>query len=316
MTTIFRRAGLFCGMLALAFGFFMPLTRGAAQDGGELNPEQIAALDRTIAAINNINRLESYMQARSQNFSQELSFIVDGEVIESSTSIESTIGELTFIRQGDEGNIRGSLVYKSEGEDRGTPSRIFVAADLRRVDGVLYINAISGEGTEVPSGWVTIADEAEAESTFSMLDLRPFLYPNGSPQDIRNTTEQLRDSTLDVVSMQEDREGVMVERISLLIDPEYFIGSPNEENASPLVPFLIENAVATITVEISPEGNLLLVILQIEVELENFDLNAADPDQFPAGSLVNYEQSSTLQVRYKEINGQYEPVTAPPPLTF
>jgi hypothetical protein len=147
---------LSCVLIALLIAAALP---AAAQDG--LTPEEQAALDRLVAAVNGLDDYASYTEHSRQ--SQTYLIIPSGDpgadpIEHKTATLDATI---TYV-QGESRAVFATLTAEVEGFQEGRGDYAFtLTAEVRLMDGVLYVRAERAAADEsnlypVPTGWVII----------------------------------------------------------------------------------------------------------------------------------------------------------------
>lgn len=314
--SLYRVGILFIAVL-LFISFVVP--HGSyAQDGGELTPEQMEALDRLVEALNNARSYESYVTAFTRTTEQSF-VITQGENSFENTETVSAISERRFIRQGeDEANIQGTLILTKETVENGETTSVLLSGEVRRVDGVVYAKVTSLDfSTPTPEGWTVLADEEQAEELFPDLDFEDYFDFADDDEEFAENVDILRRNVLSVeVLTLLDENGEEQEIFTLNLKGAYLqeliAAEEDDEGASEaLVAVVYENAEVSLSVYINAAGYITLTNIAFSTTVEDIDLFSADPERFGEGTMMDFSLNFNQFNANTEINAKFDPAVAP-----
>lgn len=197
-------------------------------------------------------------------------------------------------------------------------------AELRFVDGTLYVNAVYAESDAtslpLPEGWTVVADPNDPTIVaLGGLGLKQYLEGDGAGivtiQKVLGLFDGLATSASIEDGMLED--GTAVEIITLVYGPDAY-GLLMKENtgmdeSNPTVKMLLENIsgdVFTVRValdadEVIRQVETITVLNMVEVDMANYI------EGFTEGSFMTQENTTTSIMTLGELNGEFEPATVP-----
>lgn len=297
-----------------------------AQD--EMTDEELAALiERLTTAIETADEgVETYMADYSVA-SQQVLNLQFGEQSFAQTStnfLEATWAIILGDNPNGSGEVRTTI---ESNPGTGEISLIDIIAEVRYVDGVLYVNAAYADGEtppgtfELPVGWVVVEDVANFPE-FSSLSLDVFLdaFDEESDSDLLATILTVLETALAVTTTQDEVEGVPVEIIEFVFDGEGFLAFMNTtlEDTPESLPLFEMMAASTaegdtpmtITFVLDEEDTLLTLDVELNVAVEGGDASVLGEGVPPDSTIDLSLMSTNTQTRYN-INAPIEPVEAP-----
>jgi hypothetical protein len=180
-----------------------------------------------------------------------------------------------------------------------------IEGEMRFVDGVLYLMAAYTEGGDLaevalPEGWVEVTPEELEAGVYSMFDIFDLdeLFEDDDEEDEDAFARLVRyledDPDAEVTQVAETLEdGTAVDTIAITFGEQTFITSyqENMDEANPMAELMLEAmtdaSYLKATVSIG-EGDIpQSAIFESSITISELDMNAADPEQFPEGTLMN-----------------------------
>ncbi len=294
----------------------------AAQEDG-LSEEENALFDRLVAAGSMVEDYTSYVVTYDKITTQDQLVMLGGQTQADTQSVTTTM--IASVPNAQETPSDISAVATSVVEITRDGTVLFsytVEAELRRVDGVLYVNAVYAEGQGqmvLPEGWVMIDDP----ENFPELDVLPIdeLFEDADETDDQFLTEleSWRVAATSVTSETVDLDGISAEAISIsfdwqgLIDVQTANGDVDSNNPifAGLTALLADAGdVGSLSVYIDEAGNVLGYGLDYGIDIQNADGSVLGSDA-PAGMTFNLAQTEIRRYLISQVDEALDPVTAP-----
>ncbi|MBN1201844.1 MAG: hypothetical protein JXJ20_08320 [Anaerolineae bacterium] len=289
---------------------------------GDLSDEEIALLEKVIAAVQAIDTHDTYM-LHSVETSNNGSTIQSGDQIYETAEQETFDGTASIIR-GDNKNILTLIHTETSGSDsEGAEYLYTITAEARFVDGVLYVNATrEGESTAeldpMPDGWAIIEDLLGWPALDS-LQLDDLL--EDKEDDVFDYPDILIAATSSVTSETgTDENGNPVERITITLDADglkYMVQEMSlilegEEGQSTTTLFNLADDTSTMssTITLDAEGNAIRRDARTNFIWTAADMTVLNPN-VPAGTTLTGFMELTLMTEISGINEPLEPTTVP-----
>lgn len=307
-------------LLGMMFSISPTLPITHAQDGG-LTDEQIAMLDRVYTAVDHRDNYTSFNLDIQETRTQSMDISVGGP----SFTIEQAVSRTetrTTLRADEQENSQSlvTLDFAENGLDGQTA--YVMEAEIRVVDGVLYLNATYSEATpDLPNlspGWQAFDQVDSIPSIFNELDLNGYLEEDeDDPFDDRELIERIVSDIS--VEASETVDGTPVDVITFTIEGdgmrEFMAASADEEEAAenPFIGVYASDATVgavVYTIALDADNNALEVSIEWSISVEEFDVSTVS-DQFPPDTILSLELSNARQETVTDINADLEPAVAP-----
>lgn len=310
-------AGL-VGLMLLASGMFLPLV----QAQGGLTPEQEALMERALLAMAARQEYESYVRVESELQQQNLTISVPAMNL-TQVQVNKLTREITstVIQSEDNRNILSNalatLAETTFGADNTSQESIVtLEAEIRLVDGALYVNAAyvdpAANLPALPTGWI----EATNPTNFPALEalglegyLQPGLFSDPSlmrpaVQDVLLEKRILEDGrSADYIILDLGYEGIQT-MLGRDVDP-------NDVFTAFLLLSVNENSTYTLTVGLDENDLLIEANSEANLRTEQVDAHALRPADFPEGTFIKFEGRYVENSTFSQINDGFEPVTVP-----
>lgn len=304
-----------------------PLPATYAQDGPTLTEEQQAVLERAIEAFIKLDEAPVYQTTRLE-YNSEATYITLGEeTVNAVVYDEEWQSDATYIKTEADYNIAGSLGFYRIDDPQGEAVDTIVAAEVWRVDGVVYARGMNVMGdvdddpTTYPDGWVILEDYTMAQAVFPDIgtNLRNVFDPRGLSETSILNPDVLRASAVDVTytpkTLVDGREGDI---ISLTLDaPTVFTLTAEPDEPIPpisLAVFAGQRMVLRIVVDaentLAPAGDYAFT-LEYGFEYDPISLHQLDPERYAEGLQLSGAVSSTVYIGFTFPEGEVEPIVAP-----
>lgn len=300
----------------LVFGSVMLPPPTMAQDG--LSTEEIAALENVLTGITLINNAPSFRLNYESTSTNEQDLQFNGVSISTTVQNESQTVNLQFIRSVDDANIGGTLEYARDSiittanTATSTRENVRILAEARRVEGTVYVLATTvGVGQITPETWIRLQSESEVAPIFTdYLDVSLFFNINGDANDLRQQSDLIRDAAQSVQTIDETLDdGTPIKTTFIVLDP---IKVWEARGSTDLISLLIYQNAQVWLFYVEQAGIPLEIALSIEATVSGVDLNAFDPEYFPAGlslATANYSEQTTY--RFSEVFTPFAPALVP-----
>lgn len=316
------RIAPFVLVILLALAAVLPV--GA--QGGRLPDDQQAMVERVIAAINASESYTSFVSTVTETVSNTMTIHMGNSA---STAEESyTIQQETRYSTGENGQPNSSTTATAQVSSLAFGStertQYTLQAEMRVVDGVLYVNAqreapASADLSAMPEGWVIVqgADEWPALKVLQLGDeLRnldsPDLFDPNVPLLFKDATSAAQSAgTLD--------DGTPVEVITLTLTGQDlrrglgdYMGAkdPTASTAVYYGGIDLDQSSWTVVFSLNDQDQIVAFTADASIVWTGFDLNKMSP-QTAKGTLL--DQATVLKGTYQisDINAPLEPVAAP-----
>jgi hypothetical protein len=296
-----------------------------AKAQGGLSEEQLALLERVVAAVQKVDEYSSYVNTETSTLSLDgnISIATFSQNILRVQSLEKTT---TYVL-GDNPNALVLATYSiEESEEAGDTTGYTVEAEARYVDGTLYLAAevVDGDAEEasVPEGWAS-GDDLEGYGIFDDINLDGLLERVGAvePDDEANSPlEDLEvlekvatDVTAEEITLEDGTAAtaitISMDFVTLLTEaPESFGGDEPDESSLALFS-AFEGSVVQAVVVLGEDDNPISYELSFEGSLVDFDAAVISPQA--AGGTLNLNFSFGQSSELSQVNEAIEPVAAP-----
>jgi hypothetical protein len=296
-----------------------------AKAQGGLSEEQVALLERVVAAVQKVDEYSSYVNTETSTLS------LDGEVsiatfTQQLLRVQSLEKTTTYVL-GDNPNALVVATYSiEESAEAGATSAYTAEAEVRYVDGTLYLNAAVTDGdaeeASVPDGWVS-GDDVEGYGIFDDINLDGLLERVGaiepdedgnSPlEDLEVLEKVTTDVTAEEISLEDGTTAtaitISMDFVTLLTEaPESFGGDAPDE-ASLALFSAFEGSTVEAVVVLGEDDNPISYEMWFEGSLVDFDAGVLSPQA--AGGTLNLNFSFSQSSGLSQVNEEIEPVAAP-----
>jgi hypothetical protein len=235
-----------------------------AQEGGSLTPEQEALVERAVAARDKLNDVSGYVESAHGQSLYEID-VQTADSIEQISSLQVWYREATFVQVADEWTVDGLIALTvNRVEPDETQVTYSVDAEVRRVDGVWYIDAAYLDPdpalalVPLPDGWGMV-DAVEDHPVYADLQLDDLI---GAP-DLFDMPDVILQAAADVVLGEEALDdGTTADTITITFDQGGMatvlreFGATNE--VSPTVLEAMADAIS--------EGSLMEIVVVLDAE--------------------------------------------------
>jgi hypothetical protein len=321
------KTGLVLGwlMMVLAGGVWSSVPPTIAQDdpGGLTEAEQIL-LERFFEALDKRTTYTNYAQTSFESDVQELTYTIGG--IESRLATGQLMETQQIAIRTPEGLDRRVIVSLQWQETTSSGVDTYLmSAEIRVVDGVLYIQAAYNDRTgnvpELPTGWIKLEnpDDFPAFVTLNLaqyLTERPILYNRDT------LIEALSGIRIENTTLE---DGQTAESISLAFRGEGFeaafksLQAPSapvhdEENPffSQLFANLQPDSEVLMSIALDRDNNPLVFAFDIRLNSLPLDLTLINAENFQAGDTIRASLRVRRQVTLVRFNtAKVDPVTIP-----
>lgn len=289
---------------------------------GELSGEEIALLDRAVAALNAANSYTSYAIETSFVWHETWEGQLNGETVSGQTTdLSRTTNEIADFT-GPNFNTREQITLSLSSSEQNYA----LTGEIRDVDGAVYVTA-TYEDTgpqSLPNGWIKLGDSRDFQVWPGLqMVVNPAVYLSDTPVAITVRTMGIPVDTPETVFRQ-FATGVTSEAVTLDdgMPAEAITFSLNKEGIraagdlfigdSPIYQIVFDaaqNDPLVVTVLVDENGQLVGLDFSFEITVENVDISAA-PD-VPAGFLLSVTHTQRFSARFSAINAPVERVAAP-----
>ncbi|GAB4512796.1 MAG: hypothetical protein OHK0046_12840 [Anaerolineae bacterium] len=281
------------------------------------------AQEDTAELISNVDeRIDSYTSFAIDHVTEEIQsteIVLEGESFEQSFRvIREYNGTIT---RGDNPSAAVTMTVSVE-ESAGTDSVAYaIEAELRYVDGALYVNAAYTEGAEdalpLPEGWV----QTDVESfEFFDLDLPGFvelIVPSEETPGVLDDLEAVLEQATAINTTTEERETETLTVTEVLFGPDgvtalLSAGGENDIENDPIAQLILE--------QLQDVDDLVAIIIAQDdtdnvrertISL-NLDLNEIDGTTFgQPGSIISLNVSNLISEEFTQIGESFPTVEAP-----
>ncbi len=308
-------------VIALALLLALPV---AAQDG--LSDDQLAALDRVIAAVNASETYQSYVHHAIETTTQELTLNVGGALIDASET--EVLERTTFFTHDADGNpnLRGEFTATVSSKSLGAnaPIEYKLNGEVRVVAGVVYLRATRESDDEaslppMPDGWVIIEniDDWPALDILQLDDLfdnqdSPDIFSENVPDvlalavDVTMTSETPDDGPAqDTVHITLNNDALTA-ALTLLINEE---GTPDAGTAA-YYAGMDDSSGWDMAFTLTETGDIASFTTDTRLSWTEFDISALTSD-LPPGTLLDQTGQLIGEFEISSINADLTPVEAP-----
>lgn len=296
-----------------------------AKAQGGLSDEQVALLERVVAAVQKVDEYSSYVNTETSTLS------LDGSVSIATFTQEllrvQSLEKTTSYILGDNPNALVVGTYSlEESEEAGSTSASVVDFEARYVDGTFYLatEVVEGDAAEagLPEGWVS-GEEAEEYDIFDDINLDGLLERVGAvePDDESDSPledlEVLEKVTTDVVAEEITLEDgttataitISMDFVTLLTEAPESFGGEEPDEASLALFSAFEGSTVEAVVILGEDDNPIGYEMSFEGSLVDFDAAVISPQA--AGGTLNLNFSFGQSSELSQVNEELEPVAAP-----
>lgn len=293
-----------------------------------LSGEDQANLEKALAALEAASTYTSYTVEQTEVNGSIITVTANSESLLSQESSEVTTTAYTLINS-DTPNLGGTSTVIGNRIEDGTESTFLIQADLRLVDGLVYVNASyttpDPSLPALPDGWTAITRaDLEAYPGLESLGLDKIFttVENGGllpfVQNFDRFAEVIRASATAVaVETQTLEDGRDVESITILLGSEGLGGllTVDEDSAqNPLIQLISQNLTedsnGLLSVAIDADGNIAQVLLAATVTTSEIDMTSVMTNA-PAGTVGVFEITNSSLLTVSGVGETYTPVEAP-----
>jgi hypothetical protein len=297
--------------------FAVPLV--SAQENSDLTEEELALLERILAARAQLDIFTSFVEEANQTQSQALNINME-EVSQAFNQSVITERLQTVIQDEDVRNIAGTVtatVSEEEPLPSGQPatSSYTLVAEFRLVDETMYVNAVyeSPDPTlpEIPEGWAIFTiGENETLDFLGLDDVLEEQDPLEREERLKNTA---KDITVESATLD---DGTPVDLITVVFNQDAFAAQLDAgDAANPFVDALLagisENSTMTMVVTLDMDGNPLRVESQLLMESLGLIGSEIDPATFPEGMTLDMVIEFSEVQAYSQFDEEFEPASVP-----
>ncbi len=276
--------------------------------------------DRILASAQSSDRYDSFMVNLVVTGDQITSAEFDGQNIEQSTTFSNEYS-VTIIR-GENPMGYGTVTAGVEYVDQTSPFAYSVQAEVRYIDGVLYVNGSYLEGGDglppLPEGWV-IVEDPDMDLDYGTLELGRIVSWVDNEDDEENVVDSLQsllEAATSVTVTDDEVDGIVVEVITVTFGWEGVFETLTESAED-----MGEDPFFTLIGEqLAEEGELMTVSVSLDGD-ENIRANSVtftlDVSEIPGDSLgipggtISMILSNSENTTYSQINEEFEFVEAP-----
>lgn len=297
-------------------------TPARAQDGG-LSEEELALLDRIFATRENFLALTSYEEQISAAQRREIKLVLArGEQTSVNLSTWARKSDITIVGEFKNAVSHVSATLESQATNVGgqQDSQTFsIEADVRRVDGKLYVNAqydtpqVGADWPELPSGWVEVID-FEQWPLFDEMELDDYLDEESSPFDDPEMVKAMNPDVSSAPGALDD--GTPVDVITVIFDVEAVkLLYKADPLAEPVMAALLANlsaeTYAHVTLFIDADNMLRRMETDQLLKTVGVDAGVLGQGRVPAGTTFDLSMGVSSVTTYDMFNATFDPVTVP-----
>ncbi len=307
-------------VIILAGGIFVPVR---AQDGGTLNDDELALVQRVIDARDQYEALDSVVEditfSRTQGATIRL-----GEQFKTIKSASNWTRNSSVINEQDGRNIDATITADVENsqttaEGKTVTSSLSLSIETRLVDGKLYVSASYPESVAssedlppLPDGWteITTLDDwpvlqgvglDDLLEDKSIMDNRELFRSAVTSASVEQTT--LDDGTaVDVITLDLGAEGLK----ALYLDQF----EPNDP-ASQLLTYTNDESSAVLEITLTADGYPYRAVSTVMLRMTDIDPALIGATNLPAEATVDFALDSVQDETYSQINEPLEPAAVP-----
>jgi hypothetical protein len=290
-----------------------------AQDG-HLSGDQLALIDRVVAARANLKGSTSFFDEAHGTEQETLTFSM---LTQSQSFTQSVTWQRadTMVRVEGIEHVQADITATVSKAGLG-PADVLnytVHAEARVIDAVVYVKASYVQPTpnlpDLPEGWVIVEDPAHTDiyKYLQLEDLldRPSLYDDAAllktvVSDVSAEAQTLDDGTpVDVITLSLDRDGLALalrESQAEGVDPAM---------SEVLYDSLSEDSYQQVTLVLDAADTPVQFTSAMLVEALYIDAHALAPDEFPDGLRLDMVVETSRTEAYSRINEPLEPASVP-----
>ncbi len=305
-------------ILILLVGIFAAMVPVNAQDG--LSDEEIALIDRAIAAGDALDDLDSYEFNISEARNINMSISVQGQDLLFNQGFAlTTNGYYVYVDDVDQVTANSEMIVNSIDPDGAVSYTL--TTEAISLDEVLYVNAtlVEGEYTDgdIPEGWITIES---AEDIPPVLEDFGFddVFDDGEEEDPIQDREKLISYASSVTAEADELDdGTPIEVISIVIEgenlAEFFteIFSADSDD-DPMTQAFSNSDIQgdiLIVVALDEDDTVVGTAFIMNMIIESVDLTGV-PD-LPEGTTMSMDAVFTEITEYSNLDGDLPALEAP-----
>lgn len=293
-----------------------------AQDG--LSDDEKALFDRVYRATDMIETFENYHVDIASNDNQAFGLTIAGQsqqIARNKTLTEAREIIAGEAEDGSQDNVQSQITLTFSESGLAGDSGYTMLADLRFIEGVLYLNAQYSDASDniapLSEGWQAFTSLEEIPGVFDELSFDDFFDTDTS--DPLEDRELLESVTSSIISQSfETEDGTPVDVIIITIDEGFStfyseIVTEEEIANNPFIGvFTSDIADGTIIYSLVVDENDMPISLTLAFELiiPEFDASTVS-DEFPPNTLLSIDFNSTETRTLSDINGDREPAVVP-----
>jgi hypothetical protein len=290
-----------------------------AQDG-PLSSDQLALIDRVVAARANLKGYTSFADETHGTQKETLTFSMLNQSQSFSQSLTwERIGTLVRVDGKEYAQADITATVSKAGLGPADALDYTVHAEVRVIDAVVYVKAAYVQPTpnliDLPDGWVIVEDPANTD-VYKYLQLEdlldhPSIYDDAAllktvVSDVEVEAQTFGDGTpRDVITLVLDRDGVAIalrESQAEGVDPAM---------SEMLYDSLSDDSYQQVTLVLDRANTPIEFWSAMRVEALGIDAHALAPDEFPDGIRLDMLVETTRAESYSRINEPLEPATVP-----
>jgi hypothetical protein len=290
------------------------LVRAQEDTDGHLSGEQRALIDRVVQVHANVSGYRSCHEENDGTDTQAITVILGTATRTVSQSVTFT-QSVDLVQIDGEDNIRAEVSAVVMDWDE---SSYTVNAEVRIIDGVLYVNAAfvppAPEQITLPDGWVIVEDPADL-AVYDDLQLGNLVEPSSLYDDAALLKAIVSDVRLEARTLD---DGTPVEVITLVFEREglvLYLRETSGEDADPLSDLLYgamkPGSYAQAILVIGPDETPLQFEVTSVIETAAVDAQTLAPGQFVDGTKLSIRLEWSGTDAFSQINEPLEPASVP-----
>lgn len=301
----------------LLIGVFAAMVPVSAQDG--LSDEEIALIDRALAAGDAQDDLDSYEFIITEERALNMSITVQGQDLLFNEGFTlTTEGYYLYADNVDQVLADSELVFNGLSPDG--PVDYTLTTNAVSIDEILFVNAILADGDypdgDIPDGWITIEsaeDIPEVLADFGFDDI----FDEDEEDDPIEDREKLI-TYASQVTLEEDEldDGTPIEVIAILIEgenlAEFYTEILPADSDDPMTQAFYNSEIGgniIIAIALDGDENVVGTGFFMNMIIDSVDLVGV-PD-LPEGTTVAMDASFSEISEYANLNGEFPAIEAP-----
>ena len=305
-----------------------------AQESG-LTADELAQLDRALAAVQQIDQYSSYVINALQTEQSTVLLTFGENQQETRSNISREVASAYIF--GDTENVHANVTVTVEDVVNDNTTAYTMQSEVRIVEERMYVQAGYRGGRlewqteqmtnaaptlpDLPIGWVVVDDPAnfptlkhlnlsDLVDKINREDYNPLIH---NPELVKSLVESVtvgsttlsNNQTLDVITFTIDGQGLIT---LLQSDPAF---EADSDLAALLLLELSPTSIISFSVGLDAAGSPIQSVTQITLVAENVDFNALDPENVPPGVIGTFNNTITTNELYSQVNAALTPITAP-----